>query len=208
MVKIRPSQLNRSIPIASHYPDKFQAFSFSMDKLPEIVDKLLFECMKQVGHVAEELFATDTLCELEDLKIESPIEMLMYISLKALRTYNYLGDGDVVESRGKHRINGLAIFPQAKIGNYRVDFKLTYQKGETVKEVIVECDSEEFHERSEQERRYEKARDRYLIKKGFTVLHFTGKEIMENPLEVASEILVHLTGLPEDQILIESNFGH
>jgi Uncharacterized protein conserved in bacteria len=57
------------------------------------------------------------------------------------------------------------------------------------RQVIVECDSQQFHERTEEERRYEKQRDRFLTVEGYKVFHFTGAEIVRNPWSVAAEIL-------------------
>ena len=80
-----------------------------------------------------------------------------------------------------------------KVDKYRTDFKVDFLCGNKIeKSVLVECDSQQFHERTEKERRYEKARDRYLKIKGMEILHYTGKEILENPFLVAKEIINYL----------------
>lgn len=76
----------------------------------------------------------------------------------------------------------------------------------TIKSLIVECDSQEFHERTEKERRYEKARDRHLLSMGYKVFHYTGSEICKDPIGVAIEILVYLTEDDKEYFVINSNY--
>jgi len=54
---------------------------------------------------------------------------------------------------------------------------------------VVECDSQQFHERTEEERRYEKARDRFLQKKGYKIFHYTGADIKSNYKKIVREII-------------------
>ena len=79
---------------------------------------------------------------------------------------------------------------QIKIEKYRVDFVVICVdcENEIAQQIIVEADSQQFHERTEKERRYEKERDRFLAEKGYTVLHFTGKEILEDAESCVTEI--------------------
>ena len=80
---------------------------------------------------------------------------------------------------------------------YKADFLVSCGD----KKVIVECDSQAFHDRTEQERRYEKMRERIFVKSGYTVMHFTGKEILENPFFVASEVLGFVSNIPLDDLI-------
>lgn len=109
--------------------------------------------------------------------IESPIEQILYIALSTIKDVYWGSDS-------------LTIQYQQEIGKYRVDFEVicTSISGGG-KRVVVECDSQAFHERTEQERRYEKARDRFLQKQGYRAFHYTGKEIIEQPFRIASEIV-------------------
>jgi len=139
-------------------------------------------------------FNQNTWCEFTDLEIASPIEQFLYTALKAVRQIAALPEDDVFSIDGKDFVFGVGIHPQRTIGAYRVDFEVSYhywpRKGaQEVKTVLVECDSQQWHERTEEERRYEKQRDRDLMAQGYRVLHYTGKEILEDPYLVASEIL-------------------
>ena len=100
---------------------------------------------------------------------------------------------DPVQEDGDWHVAGLSIMPQAAIGKYRADFHISHERKFKNRwehrQVIVECDSQQFHERTEEERRYEKQRDRFLTTEGYKVFHFTGTEIVKNPWLVAAEIL-------------------
>jgi very-short-patch-repair endonuclease len=99
------------------------------------------------------------------------------------------------------------VLPQYTIGEYRVDFlliRLNYEyyeivgnTGKTLKfetdaeecpRVIVECDGHEYHEKTREQARRDKARDRFLQAHGFHVLRFTGSELVQNPLNCADEV--------------------
>mgnify|MGYP003580046510 CR=1 FL=1 len=58
--------------------------------------------------------------------------------------------------------------------------------------MIVECDGHEFHERTKQQARRDKQRDRFFQSIGYKVLRFTGSEIWADPDECASEIIEQL----------------
>ena len=158
------------------------------------IEKLLNESSEFIGGYHKNMFYWDTKHEFEDLRVESPIEQLLYTALKATVVLTGGDPAEPVEIQGKEYMIGTGIYPQEKIGKYRVDFLIIeYDRGkgktQIRKSVIVECDSQEWHERTESERRYEKARDRYLQNIGYKVFHFTGKEIIEDAFKVATEIL-------------------
>lgn len=73
-------------------------------------------------------------------------------------------------------INGEFI-PQYKIGPYRVDFFV----GMDGFRFAIECDGHNFHERTKEQAKRDRSRDRDLQYFGYVVLRFTGSEIWENP---------------------------
>lgn len=106
------------------------------------------------------------------------------------------GDGSPIETLFKAAVSILAhicrvegddtpkaLGGQEQIGPYRVDFTIT-AFGKTV---IVEVDGHDFHEKTKEQAQRDKARDRYLIKHGHTVIHFTGSEVWANPFACAQE---------------------
>lgn len=78
------------------------------------------------------------------------------------------------------------IVPQQQIGPYRVDFLIQI---EDKAPIVVECDGHDFHERTKEQARRDKARDRYLQVAGYKVLRFTGSEIWADPLDCAQQAL-------------------
>ena len=167
--------------------------------LTDIVSKFHDECSREVGKSKEEEFHIDIWNEFIDLKIESPIEQILYCALRTIQKISNIDSGTptlVYNKAGipEEIILGLEINPQTEIGKYRVDFEVYFGTYQGTKTVIVECDSQQFHERTEIERRYEKARDRYLHIQGYTTFHYTGKEILENPYRLACEIISFVIG--------------
>ena len=172
-----------------------------MKELAGNVKDFLVKRSHDIGRYESENFYSNIENEFYDLDICSPIEQLLYCSLVSVSRFNFLERSDIVYSEeGKEIPIGLGIFPQYKVGKYRCDFLVGFYKhnNDHNKEVIVECDSQQFHERTEKERRYEKQRDRFLISKGYVVMHFTGSEIVQNPDKVSIEIINAVTKLHLD----------
>lgn len=149
--------------------------------------------------------------------VESPIEKAMLFALCVSareRTSNV-----------RYKVNGhefgdftdfpdiLTIEPQARLGEYRVDFLLTYREwypspnerhstksGSEVSELIeshrrliVECDGHDYHDRSKEQASRDRTRDRELKKIGFEVFRYTGSDIWKDPVMRAREAVAHVT---------------
>lgn len=93
------------------------------------------------------------------------------------------------------------VYPQQVIGKYRADFvliRLRYgytdslekpeRTCEVMAKVVVECDGHEFHEKTKEQAKRDKARDRFLQTEGYYVLRFTGSELYNNPARCADEV--------------------
>lgn len=113
----------------------------------------------------------------------------------------------------------LEIRPQAQIGDHRVDFLLSFHGTDIVrsepregqpdrgwqeirldKKMIVECDGHDFHEKTKEQARRDKERDRNLQSLGFPVYRYTGSELYADVFRCAAEIVRVLTGreIPKD----------
>lgn len=88
------------------------------------------------------------------------------------------------------------VYQQVTIGNYRVDFLIL--DATLPREIgphrwmIVECDGHDFHERTKEQARHDKKRDRFFQSMGYKVLRFTGSEIWADPEDCADEIVDEL----------------
>ena len=123
---------------------------------------------------------------------ESPIEELFLAAVfgagidssLAVNIYgrSYRDDAEIFE--GDH------VWPQSKIGNYRVDFLFAHVSPDGKRRfVAVECDGHEFHEKTKMQAARDKARDRFLVSRGIPVLRFTGSEIHSCPIGCWTEVL-------------------
>jgi len=178
-----------------------------MDKIPENVNTFLDECANKIGKREADYFSFKAFSSLRE--VESPIEALFLIAFKYLLylNKNCLNIEKIYIQDEKHYFKMCGIIPQQKIENYRCDFFVQFQDDYTkkYKKAIVECDSQQWHERTEKERRYEKRRDRILQSKGFKVFRYTGAEIVNSPIGCAREILSYLTEIKEENLNIDSN---
>ena len=140
------------------------------------------------GNMMAEKFSQEMYVNLRE-NLQSPIEDMFWIAAQAIcEAQNNRIDIDCdIQNQC-----GIYIFPQAPIGKYKVDF-LVSQKGigpeDILSPVIVELDGHDFHDKDKHQRSYEKARDRYLVKKGYRVVHYTGSDVVKDPFKVAHEVL-------------------
>lgn len=129
-----------------------------------------------------------------EIGMQSPIEHLFWIAMYVLCEAEYEPfnpdhheiDGDCAWRPGVY------VQPQAKVGTYRADFCVWREPGfcgDRMKPVLVELDGHDFHDKDKKQRAYEKQRDRFFVKQGYQVLHYTGSEIVADPFKVAHEVL-------------------
>ena len=130
---------------------------------------------------------------------ESPIEQLLLVALVAESnsqafTQLHFRNDDLPE---RPPFDEAAFFyPQAKIGPYRVDLAIWDAsipfELKNPRLMVVECDGHDFHEKTKEQARRDKRRDRFLQSRGLKVLHYTGSEIWADPSAVAQEIITEL----------------
>lgn len=139
-------------------------------------------------------------------RCESEIEKIMLLALYRA-TLNHGGEYESLDMR-KRDVDCLAfepfspmddvyhalIFSQAKFGDYRADFAIYDHslRDQAPRWIIVECDGHDYHERTKEQARRDKRRDRYMTGCGAVVLRFTGSEIWADAEGCVEEILNHL----------------
>lgn len=81
------------------------------------------------------------------------------------------------------------IMMQVPVGKYRVDFLLYHMTAECedvstwVKvPLVIECDGHDFHERTKEQAKRDRSRDREMATAGLHVTRFTGSEIWRDPM--------------------------
>lgn len=140
--------------------------SINKDKVESAIDKYMAEVRQSFVWRME-------LCE-------SPVEKLMFVALERCRkTFDFPADSFYWELQ--HNIPGT---------RFRVDF-LVSMLGEdgSMKQVVVECDGHDFHEKTKEQAKKDKQRDRALTRMGLPLLHFTGSEIWRDADKCAHEVM-------------------
>jgi very-short-patch-repair endonuclease len=139
-------------------------------------------------------------------KCESPIERIMLAAFMANAIENVamfpgmLWSGDSLLAHcwsGSTDYVG-SINHQLQIGPYRVDFYLQafgvgcdVAPAKITKQwlrLVIECDGHDYHERTKEQARADKRRDRWFQTREISVLRFTGSEIWADPLNCADQV--------------------
>ncbi|MEK5038813.1 endonuclease domain-containing protein [Sporosarcina sp. FSL K6-3457] len=125
--------------------------------------------------------------EIEDIRIlkcESPIEQLMFLALEDLfKHFDLFCDRFLFNIEVQEEV----VFRNAK---YRTDITLSIadMEREINHEFVIECDGHDFHEKTKEQVRKDKQRERRLMRLGYRVIRFSGSEIFEDPDESALEV--------------------
>jgi Uncharacterized protein conserved in bacteria len=127
-------------------------------------------------------------------KCESPIEQIFAAHLvnwaylaEFRRQFDRVTLCDKPELVGKAQMTPAPghclVSAQQSVGRYRVDFMAiaAARDSKHTCRVVVECDGHEFHERTKEQAKRDKSRDRVLAIQGFKVLRFTGSELCADP---------------------------
>lgn len=127
------------------------------------------------------------ICSMADC--ESPIERLMALALFEQVNCNYISmkleklNLDVVEIDNQYVLN---IDKKQYITDFAVMVwnRLTHEGNR----FIVECDGHDFHEKTVEQVRKDKERERNIIKDGNILIRFSGSEIYNDSEKCASEV--------------------
>lgn len=153
-----------------------------MSEIKKFFDKTEDSVNKLKNEIVEDyLLKITDLEETEGINLcESPVERMLFLSLKHVLINNY---GDYM----------YILTPQKKVDSgkkvYRADFVLNLASDVTnsAVEYVIEVDGHAFHEKTKAQVAKDKKRDRDLSRKFDGVLRFSGSEVYKNPIEVADE---------------------
>ncbi|GJM43456.1 MAG: hypothetical protein DHS20C21_02980 [Gemmatimonadota bacterium] len=155
-----------------------------------------------LGRRREDLFERQAVvdCEWAMHKCQSPIEELFALGLVSLA-----GEEEVLKFEHGNEMGGpdyvrTLVFQQFEILNYRADFFLqrVCDHEKSVRQIVVECDGHDFHDRTKEQARRDKKRDREM-QVYCPVLRFTGSEIYADHLSCARQALEFLRSTPAVQ---------
>lgn len=137
----------------------------------------------------------EIICGVLDEVAESPIEcelassMILYWRLTAYDNgLTYPIRVVIQDELTEYHITHCAcLVPQLAVGKERYDFALFYPNLSLP--IIIECDGHDFHERTKEQAKKDRSRDRRLQSKGYKVMRFTGSEIWASPVKCADEVM-------------------
>lgn len=159
---------------------------------------------EEYGEMNKSNFIDDMRNHILEMGLKSPIEDIFYIAMANRcaqldipldqdpypHIINYFNTGPLPDP-----VYGLYTESQHSIGKYKVDFLITYQLHNRNKSIVVELDGHEFHDKDKKQRSYEKARDRFILSKGYKIFHFTGSDVVRSPYSVIDEVLTSIGAL-------------
>lgn len=139
----------------------------------------------RVQDVLDIILGRFTLKKLQNLsKCESPIEKMMCLCLWE----------QMEPMRSNYAIH---LLPQWEVQiegeEYRVDFFVeAWAKcfPHVSVKVVIECDGHDYHERTPEQAKRDKRRDRAFTKAGYHVLRYTGREITADPFRCAQDVFM------------------
>jgi very-short-patch-repair endonuclease len=112
--------------------------------------------------------------------VTSPIEQIFLMEWKYQRIEDRLG---------------VTLEPQRKLptsrGEYAVDFCVMRRATRTPL-VVIEIDGHDFHEKSKEQARSDKQRERAIIRAGTTVLRFSASEVFREPRGCVEEVIAFI----------------
>jgi very-short-patch-repair endonuclease len=118
-------------------------------------------------------FEQDIKKDINAHKITSPVEQIF------LMEWRFLGIDQTL---------GVAIAPQTQltIGGkpYRIDFIIASPD----LKLAIEIDGHDFHEKTKEQAANDRARERSIVREGYTLMRFTGSEIFRNPRSCVNEV--------------------
>jgi very-short-patch-repair endonuclease len=190
------------------WTDSEKAFGFQREDIldyigaPEDKAKLprpdiLRSLMESVSFAYARQFLSS--CDLAYGSVGSPIESLFFTAIAKIAMVDLLSPDwlRIQACTNGHKETppsyGLSICLQCSIAGARVDFVLRggSQPGdeqlEPLPQVIVECDGHDFHERTKEQAKRDRSRDRAFQNLGYKVFRYTGSEIFNDPFSCARE---------------------
>ncbi|MFS0560104.1 DUF559 domain-containing protein [Terribacillus sp. 179-K 1B1 HS] len=119
-------------------------------------------------------------------KIDSPIEQLLAVELQLYQSlysdwfkrYDEYANIDEIATQREVVV---------KDKHYRVDFMVRCYAKDKLHFFAIECDGHEFHEKTKEQVRKDKQRERALLSKGIKVIRFSGSEIWNDAAGCAKE---------------------
>ena len=137
-------------------------------------------------------------------RCQSPLEIVLAQALAEAIPFTWRESGDHEWEVGRWKGWMLALLAQPAYDKYRPDFGIcTWVHDPTEAPpfiLIVEVDGHEFHERTKEQVRRDKERDRFMTTTGAKILRFSGSEVHSDPTACAEQILQYAIELQKPHL--------
>jgi very-short-patch-repair endonuclease len=158
----------------------------------EEIAKRVIEVRPQATRDLGELFHGLELTD--NHRSDSTIEAALSVALIGLLGMECTGDlkagwGAFLLGYSERLSAEVKIMQQHKISSYRVDILLMLKKNGEIWPFIIECDGHDYHERTKEQARRDRSRDRWFQLQGLMVIRFTGSEIWEDAVACAEQVI-------------------
>jgi hypothetical protein len=143
-----------------------------------------------------------------DCPIYSPYGLYFYLNDPCVPFYPHEPEtGELADKICGKGIPILSIQTAINKTNFTSDFRLSfipYNKDYSIDsdnkiDLLIECDGHEFHDGTPEVAEKTKQRDRTLVKLGYKIIHFSGREIRRNPVECVKECYSQLISLIKEK---------
>lgn len=177
-------------------------YEFENESVANAVDRIINQHLEKLHR--EVRYSVWSKLETDNCGWGSPIEKMLFAAISVVpwlywgetdRCFPSLGRVKDTQSEKEvtpHLIASGLIFVsrQFPIGKYKADIVIMAALNAYNRciKVAIECDGHDFHEKTKQQASKDKARDRYMQSKGWSVLRFTGSDIFKDPMACAEEI--------------------
>jgi very-short-patch-repair endonuclease len=92
--------------------------------------------------------------------------------------------------QGIDHVHGIRLEPQKQLqtsdGIFKIDFVVS---AEPDVRLAIEIDGHDFHEKTKAQVSRDKARERAIVRTGYTPLRFSGSEVFGNPRKCVNEVV-------------------
>lgn len=166
----------------------------TFDGLPQRAKSMFFEAMEYILINHREKIQNFIMEWGDDYNsCKSPIEKIFFLSFNLVKT---IRDNELPEN-----YVALSAYPQYEIETndkkFIVDFDVILECQDYYKELIVECDGHDFHEKTKKQVIHDNEREYAIKMSGYDILRFSGSQIYNNPFKVANDVFDYLLIMKE-----------
>ena len=159
------------------------------DGLPQRAKSIFFSAIEHTAIHYPNSLTSFVMCWCDEYDTcTSPIEKILFL---AFRLVEIVRSSELCE-----KSVAIIVTPQYEIDTgkkrYYADFYINIESYIEDVGVIVECDGQEFHQKTKKQVEHDNEREYEIKKCGYDILRFSGSQIYNNPFKCANDIFDYL----------------